>query len=101
MEECRSCPVFASFTLAFALHLRKKQGKTSVRVAEEEDASIHSTKTPTHYETYTHAHTHTHTHTHITNTHTHTCTLQNSLKPPYYKLKQTQYKKYSNELDIV
>ena len=32
MEECGPCPVFASFTLAFALQLRKKQGKTSVRV---------------------------------------------------------------------
>ena len=27
------CPVFASYTLAFALQLRKKHGKTSVRVA--------------------------------------------------------------------
>jgi hypothetical protein len=27
VEECRLCPVFASFTLAFALQLRKKQGK--------------------------------------------------------------------------
>jgi len=33
--ECGPCPVFASYTLAFALQLRKKQGKTSVRVAEE------------------------------------------------------------------
>jgi hypothetical protein len=31
MEHCWPCPVFASFTLAFA---RKKHGKTSVRVAE-------------------------------------------------------------------
>jgi len=29
-EECGPCPVFASYILAFALHLRK----TSVRVAE-------------------------------------------------------------------
>ena len=28
-------PVFVGFTLAFALQLRKKHGKTSVRVAEE------------------------------------------------------------------
>ena len=28
-------PVFASYTLAFALQLREKHGKTSVRVAEE------------------------------------------------------------------
>jgi hypothetical protein len=34
-EECGLCPVFASYALAFALQLRKKQGKTSVRVAEE------------------------------------------------------------------
>ena len=34
-EECGPCPVFASYTLAFALQLRKKHGKTSIRVAEE------------------------------------------------------------------
>ena len=34
-EECGPCPVFASYTLAFALQLRKKQGKTSFRVAGE------------------------------------------------------------------
>jgi len=32
VEECGPCPVFASFTLAFALQPRKKHGKTSVRV---------------------------------------------------------------------
>ena len=31
-EECGPCPVFASYTLAFALQLRKKHGKTSVRM---------------------------------------------------------------------
>jgi len=35
MEECGPCPIFAGFTLAFALQLRKKHGKTSVRIAEE------------------------------------------------------------------
>jgi len=34
-EECGPCPVFVSYTLAFALQLRKKHGKISVRVAEE------------------------------------------------------------------
>jgi hypothetical protein len=33
LEECGPCPVFAVFTLAFASQLRKKHGKTSVRVA--------------------------------------------------------------------
>jgi hypothetical protein len=35
LEEYGPCPVFASHTLAFALQLRKKHGKPSVRVAEE------------------------------------------------------------------
>ena len=33
LEECGPCPVLASITLAFALQLRKKHGKISVRVA--------------------------------------------------------------------
>jgi hypothetical protein len=37
MEECGPCPVFASYTLAFALQLRKKHGKTSVKVAEQKE----------------------------------------------------------------
>jgi hypothetical protein len=57
LEECRPCPVFARFYLAFALQLRKKHGKTSVSVTEEKISSIHITKTPTHYKTYTHTHT--------------------------------------------
>ena len=32
-EQCELCPIFASYTLAFALQLRKKHGKTSVRVS--------------------------------------------------------------------
>ena len=31
--ECGPCPVFASYTLAFALQLRKKHGKNSFRLA--------------------------------------------------------------------
>jgi hypothetical protein len=33
--KCGQCPVFASYTLAFALHLKKKYGKISVRVVEK------------------------------------------------------------------
>jgi hypothetical protein len=33
--KCGPCPVFASYTLAFALKLRKKHGQTSVRVVEK------------------------------------------------------------------
>ena len=35
LEECWPCPILASFTPAFALQVRKKHGKTSVRVTEE------------------------------------------------------------------
>ena len=80
LEECGPCPVFANFTLAFALQLWTKYGKTSARVAEEENARIHITKAPIHYKTYTYIHTHTHTlqNPHITKpTHTHIHTLQN------------------------
>jgi len=34
-KQCGPCPVFASYTLTFALQLRKKHGKTSISVAEE------------------------------------------------------------------
>jgi len=34
-EECGPCPIFVSYTLAFALQLREKHGETSVRVTEE------------------------------------------------------------------
>jgi hypothetical protein len=33
--KCGPCPVFASYTLAFALQLRKKHGKPSVRVVDK------------------------------------------------------------------
>jgi hypothetical protein len=33
--KCGPCPVFASYTLAFTLQLRKNHGKTSVRVVEK------------------------------------------------------------------
>ena len=34
LGECGPCPVLASYTLAFALQLREKHGKTSVRVVD-------------------------------------------------------------------
>jgi hypothetical protein len=33
--KCGPCPVFASYTLAFALQLRKKHRKTSIRAVEK------------------------------------------------------------------
>jgi hypothetical protein len=54
-------------------------------ITKHTNTHTHITKTPTHYKTHTHTHTHTHT-------------LQNNIKPPQYKLKQTQYKIYPNEI---
>jgi hypothetical protein len=96
VEECGPCPVSTSFTLAFALQLRKKHGKTSVTVVRLRETSVRVQYT---YNQNTHTlqpppPTHTHTH-YKTQTYTHT--LQNNIKPPQYKLKQTQCKIYPNE----
>jgi hypothetical protein len=81
MEECGPCPVFASFTLAFALQLRKKHGKPSVRVRKTSvRVQYKHYKKTTHYKTHTYTHIHTHT-------------LQNNIKPPQYKLKQNAHRK--------
>jgi len=84
LEECKPCPVFASFTLPFALQLRKNHGKTSVRVRKTSVTvqytyyqNTHTLQNPhkhTHYKPPPHTHTHTQTHTHTykhTQTHTH------------------------------
>jgi hypothetical protein len=69
VEECGSCPVFASFTLAFALQLRKKHGKplVSVRKTSVRIQSVHQIHLRFSYNSlslsHTHIHTHTHTHT--------------------------------------
>jgi len=47
VEKCGPCPVFANFTLAFSLQLRKTHGKTPIRVRKPQSGySIHITKTP-------------------------------------------------------
>jgi hypothetical protein len=76
VEEFGPCPVFASFSLAFALQLRKKHGKTSVR--------LRKTSVRKQYTYYQNTHTLQNPYIHI-----HTHTLQNNIKPPQYKLKQT------------
>jgi len=39
-EECRPCTAFASYTLAYAVQLREKHGKPSVRVEYVQHVSI-------------------------------------------------------------
>jgi hypothetical protein len=83
MDECGPCPVFASFTQTFALQLRKKHGKTSVRVRKPSvrlrkplsQYSIHIIQKHPHITNPSQTHTlqnpliHTHTHTHTTKQH--------------------------------
>jgi hypothetical protein len=60
VKECGPCPIFASFTLAFALQLRKKHGKTSVRVRQTSVRLI-KTSASVQYTYYQNTHTNTHT----------------------------------------
>jgi hypothetical protein len=79
VEECGPCPVFASFTLAFALQLRQRHGKTSVRVRKasvrlrktsvrvqytyyQNTHTLQNPHTHKHYKTHTYIHAHAHTH---------------------------------------
>jgi len=93
VEECGPYSVFASFTLAFALQLRKKHGKTLVRVRK---TSIRLRKTSVRVEYTYYQNTHTlqnpHKHTHY-KTHTYTHILQNNIKSTQYKLKQNTHRK--------
>ena len=73
VEECGPCPVFASFTLTFILQLRKKHGKTSVRLRKTSvrvqytyyQKHPHITK-PSQTHTLQNPLIHTHAHTHTT-----------------------------------
>ena len=74
VEECGPWPVFASFTLAFALQLSKKHGKTSVKVRET-SVTVRKTSVKVQYTYYQNTHTlqNPHKHKHYkTHTHTHT-----------------------------
>jgi len=72
MEECGPCPVFASFTLAFALQLREKarknlgQGKKILSQVKKSlsQGTVYILPKHPHITKPTHTYTHTHTHTH-------------------------------------
>ena len=85
VEECGPCPVFASFTLAFALQLRKKHGKTlsqgKKNLSQVERNLSQSTvyilpKTPTHNKALTNTHITKSTHK-PTRAYTHYKTISN------------------------
>jgi surface antigen len=93
VEEFGPCPVFASFTLAFALQLREKHGKTSFTVRKT-SVRLRKTSDRVQYTFYQKTHTlqNPHKHTQLQNP-PQTHTLQNKIKPPQYKLKQNASKK--------
>jgi hypothetical protein len=102
----------ASFTLALALQLRKKHGKTSVRLRNPQTLqnphthNIHPhTFTHTHPHTFTHTHPHTFTHTHTpthihphTYTHTHTHTYTHAHTPTQLTLTPTHIQPHTHTL---
>jgi len=98
VEECGPCPVFASFTLAFALQLRKKHGKTSVRLRKTSVKVQYAYYKNTHTLQNPHKHTHYKTRSY---THTRIHTLQNNIKPPQYKLKQNEYRESNSTLFLM
>ena len=106
LEECGPCPVFVSFTLTFALLLRKKHGQPSVRVRKtsarvtKTSTKIRKTSVTAQYTYYQNIHTLQNLNTRAP-THYKTHTLQNNIKPPQYKLKQTQCKIYPNGHNII
>jgi hypothetical protein len=80
----RLCEFYPGIYLTTDEKARKNlsQGKknlSQVKKNLKSEYSVHITKIRTHYETHTH-------------------TLQNNIKPPQYKLKQTQCKIYPNEI---
>jgi hypothetical protein len=85
VEECGPFPVFASFTLAFSLQLRKKHGQTSVRVRKASKYIKHITKYTQQVTKPSQTHTlqnpliHLHAHTHITKQYK-TTTVQSKTK---------------------
>jgi len=84
--------------MAFALQLRKKHGKPSVRVRK---TSVRVRKPSVkvqyaYYQKHPHITKPLQTHTlqnPLIHTHRRTHTLQNNIKPPQYKLKQNAYRK--------
>ena len=96
LEQCGPWPVFASFTPAFVLQLRKKHGKTSVRVTEEWQYTYYTLTKQPHI---TKLHTYKHTPTHYKITHTHTpkhyktqTYTQSHIKKPTHTHTPTRYK---------
>jgi hypothetical protein len=70
LEEFWPCPVFANYTLAFELQLRKKHGENLSQGSRRDSKNAnyqdtHTLQNPP-IQTHTHTHTHKHTHTHIT-----------------------------------
>jgi hypothetical protein len=85
VQECGPCPVFVSFTLAFALQLRKKHGKTSVRLRKPSVKVQYA-----YYQKHPHITKPTQTQT-LQTPPPHTHTLQNNIKPPQYNGRERDF----------
>jgi len=83
----RAVPRLCEFYLGICLTTEEKARKN---LSQDKKTSLR-----VQYTYYQHTNTLQNLHTY---THTHTHTLQNNIKPPQYKLKQTQCKIYPNEI---
>jgi hypothetical protein len=90
VEECGPCPVFASFTLTFALQLRIKHGKPSVTLRKTSVTVQYTYYQNTHIlqnpHKHTHYKTHIHTHSHISKQNKTTTVQIMIMIMPYFRL---------------
>jgi hypothetical protein len=99
VEDCGPCPVFASFYPGICLTTEKKAMKNHSQGKRNFSQVNKNLSQSTVYILLRQPHITKPTQTYaLQNPHTHTHTLQNNIKPPQYKLKQTQYKIYPNEI---
>ena len=87
----RTVPRLCEFYPGICLTTEGKAGK-NLSQCKETSVRVRKTSVKVQYAYYQNTHTLQNLHTH---THTHT---QNNIKPPQYKLKQTQYKIYPNKI---
>ena len=101
----RSVPRLCKFSPGICLTAEEKarenlsQGKKNLSQVKKNlsQSTVHILPKHPHITKPTQTHTLQNPHIHTqTNKHTHTHTLQNNIKPPQYKLKQTQCKIYPN-----
>jgi hypothetical protein len=90
MEECGPVLRLCEFYLGIGLTIEEKAPK-NLSQGNKNLSEVKKTSVRVQYTYYQNIHT-------LQNPHTHPHKLLNNIKPPQYKLKQTQWKIYPNEI---